>query len=63
MYEDPFVIELNIRHYRQALMLPCTQEKRQRLLRLLAKAWAELPFAEAERDRAFRGAEAEAGSE
>lgn len=49
MYDDPFVIRLNIEHYKNALQFPCAQEKRQRLLRLLAKAQAELPLALAER--------------
>lgn len=47
MYEDPYIIRLNIQHYQELLKRPCGPKKREELLRLLAKAQAELPFAAA----------------
>ncbi len=49
MYEDPYVIRLNIQHFQALLKLECTPATRQQILRLLAKAQAELPLALAER--------------
>ena len=49
MYQDPYVIRLNMLHYQALLKLDCTPSTRQQLLKSLAKAQAELSFAEAER--------------
>jgi hypothetical protein len=49
MHEDPYVIRLNIQHYQALLKLHSSPRTRQQLLRLLVKAQAELPIAEAER--------------
>jgi hypothetical protein len=52
MAEDPRIIELTIRHYRELLKLDChTAETRQRLIDLLAEAEAELPVANAAMSR------------
>ena len=48
MYEDPYIIRLNIQRYQDALKQACAPEKRQQILRLLAHAQAELPLAIAE---------------
>lgn len=55
MHEDPYVIELNVRHYQAALKLPCTPQKRQQLLRLLAKTQAELSRARTPRSEEEEG--------
>jgi len=48
MREDPYIIRLNIRHYQELLKFSGDADTRQQILRLLAKAQAELPLAEAE---------------
>jgi hypothetical protein len=45
MFDDPAVIRLNIQHYEELLKLPCDEQQRQRILKLLAEARAELPRA------------------
>ena len=57
MQEKPYIVELNIRHYMELLKQPCDAEKRQQLLRLLARAKASLSQALAERDEGKRGAD------
>ncbi|MDE2165563.1 MAG: hypothetical protein KGJ66_04405 [Alphaproteobacteria bacterium] len=53
MEDEPYVIRLNIRHYEAMLQLPCGEERRRRLLKLLDEAHARLAAAEsAERHRA-----------
>jgi len=46
MEDAPYVIRLNIRHYEAMLRLPCTDERRQRLVTLLAEARTRLAAAE-----------------
>lgn len=53
MHEDPYVIRLNIKHYQEMLKLAIAADARQQILRLLARAQAELPFAETERKEAL----------
>ncbi len=48
MMEDPHIIRLNIRHYRELLNLHSTEETRQQVLKLLARAQEQLPLAMAE---------------
>ncbi len=48
MHEDPYTIRLNIQHYQELLKQPCAPERRQQILRLLARAQAELPHAAAQ---------------
>jgi hypothetical protein len=48
MMEDPEIIRLNIRHYRELLKLHGTTETRQQVLKLLAEAQEQLPLALAE---------------
>jgi hypothetical protein len=48
MMEDPEIIRLNIQHYQNLLKLYCTPETRQQVVKLLAEAKAQLPFAEAD---------------
>jgi anti-sigma-K factor RskA len=48
MTEDPEIIRLNIRHYQELLKLDGTAEAQQQVMKLLAEAQAQLPFAEAE---------------
>jgi hypothetical protein len=47
MWEDPRIIELNIRHYQELLKFDrhTAETTRQRLIELLAEAHAQLPFA------------------
>ena len=47
MEEEPYVIRLNIGHYEGMLQLPCSAERRRRLLNLLGEARARLAAAEA----------------
>jgi hypothetical protein len=48
LVEDPHILRLNIRHYRELLKLDRhSAETRQRLIELLAEAQAELSFASA----------------
>jgi hypothetical protein len=57
MEDEPYIIRLNIRHYEGMLQLPCSEERRRRLLKLLAEARAQLVTVEnAERQRAGEGA-------
>lgn len=57
MREDPYVIQLNIKHYIGALKLPCTAEKRQQLQKLLSEAEADLRVALSEIGRATAAAD------
>jgi len=45
MTEDPEIIRLNIRHYQELLKLDGTAEAQQQVMKLLAEAQAQLPFA------------------
>jgi hypothetical protein len=46
--EDPHIIRLNIRHYKELLKLYCTEETRQQILEMLARAQEQLPLAMSE---------------
>jgi hypothetical protein len=48
MMEDPEIIRLNIRHYKELLKVDSMQYTHDRVRKLLAKAEAELPAALAE---------------
>lgn len=46
MTDEPNVIRINIRHFEALLQLPCTEERRHRILKLLADARVNLVAAE-----------------
>lgn len=48
MREDPNIVRLNIRHYKELLKLRGTTESRQRITKLLSQAEAQLTATEIE---------------